>query len=806
MIRVPFPVPIDTKVKFMDRFTVGDLARIVVPAFIGWVLAADLGVVAGCVVGLAVVALKQDDQHLDERIAARIGYGSAVKVSTPSYEQRPDAAAVLDNGTVLGLVRVTARDLETLSAPEKEANWSTVHEMMKTVEYRVELHSRQRTVDLSQYAGAADSEIATDHVVVIKVDSQAHTSIQERLQELDTRCTEIQHALTAADLSAERLSGDALAAALKRLYFGKTKLFRRRYETEFGEKKVRQLRYVTEYPAELELTWMSDLLNVDAPGLVNIVQVAKPISGYQRTWISRMVSRLKIELQQTRSPARETELGRRLRDAEDLLEIEGRGEVLLNYGVYITVAGSTPEEVEETWEAVETILHKKQIQTAVPALKSHKAVRADSAFHTDTLDETVIVPGRSVAAGFPFASGNSVEEGGVLVGQDTSAGTSVILDRYSWDAGHMTVMGKTGSGKSYWTGLMLLRSAQTYDDLDIYILDPKRRDYGAITDALGGQTVTLDHTNLATVEPGRVTRYTVEDPSRDNTELLVEALRHIYRDASETDSKALVVVDEAHRPITIGDRIHHDGLNTVSRLIRESRDRNIAVTLITQNADEFTRSREGKNILRNVDCNLFFKQEDVDTELEPFFNLTGTESGELHRLRTGSDLPFSTALLRGPVNTTLRIEATDREHDILENGQADEDTVSETPTVLPRRVTQPDGGQPTAAEQQSDTDASSDPPRQMLGLLASINLASKAAIKRFELGLFAGFSGGLLLTVMGIVESQVLIQMLDPVGIIPTEPASLGVLLALGMAVVAIEVLWVLVLGFAVRLTGVPQS
>ncbi|WP_254767468.1 type IV secretory system conjugative DNA transfer family protein [Salinilacihabitans rarus] len=806
MIRVPFPVPIDTKVKFMDRFTVGDFGRIGIPALIGWGLAGDLGAVAGTIIGLGFVAFKQGDRHLDEHIATLIGFGSVVQVSSPSFEQLHNDAVVLDNGTVLGLVKVSSCDIQTLSDLEKTANLATVHELMKTLGYQVELHSRQRTVDLSQYSGAADSEVVTDHVVVVRVDESTHTSVQERLQAIDKRCTEIRNALTAADLYAERITGDAFKTHLKRLYFGKTKLDRRRYETEYGEKQVRQLRYVTEYPAELELAWLADLLSVEAPGLVSVVQVAKPISTYQRTWISRMISRLKIELQETRSPAREVDLRRRLRDAEDLLDIEGRSEVLLNYGVYITVAGSTPEEVDETWKAVETVLSKKQIQTEEPALKTHKAVRAASAYHADALHETVIVPGRSAASGFPFASGDTIEEDGVVVGQDASEGTSVILDRFSWDAGHMTVMGKTGSGKSYWTGLMLLRSAQTYDNLDIYILDPKRRDYGAVTDSLGGQTVVLDHVNLTAVEPDGVTRYTVEDPSQDNTELLVEALGHIYREASKTDSKVLVVVDEAHRPITIGDRINHDGLNTVSRLIRESRDRNIAVTLITQNADEFTRSREGKNILRNVDCNLFFKQEDVDTEIEPFFNLIGTESGELHRLRTGSDLPFSTALLRGPVNTTLRIKATDREHDILETGHADEDSGLEAISDRPRRVVESDGGQPNADKHQQDSDNSPDSNRKMLTLLASLNLASKASIKRFELGLFTGVIGGLLLSVLGVVESRTLIQILDPVGIIPTEPTNLGVLITLAVAFVAIEVLWVLVLGIAVRLTGVPQS
>ena len=217
----------------------------------------------------------------------------------------------------------------------------------------------------------------------------------------------------------------------------------------------------------------------------------------------------------------------------------------------------------------------------------------------------------------------------------------------------------TGSGKTVGTMLEVLRSFQVDRGIDIRILDPKP-DYGRLVELLGGETCVVDEVDLESYEPGSVCRYVVDDPSRDNSERLVETVRHIHRECCTDDRKCLVVVDEAHRLLKIS-----EGADALSRLVWEGRSSSVGVSLLTQNAEDLTQSVAGRNILRNTGCYIFMRHQSVETEAIDFFDLSEAESAELHNLATGSNAGFSQGLVRGPVNTTLCIEMDERESEEL---------------------------------------------------------------------------------------------------------------------------------------------
>jgi len=144
---------------------------------------------------------------------------------------------------------------------------------------------------------------------------------------------------------------------------------------------------------------------------------------------------------------------------------------------------------------------------------------------------------------------------------------------------------------------------------------------------------------------------------------------------------------------------HPEGRAALGELVREGRDRNISVEMITQNASDFTRSQEGRDILKNVNCYIFMNHQDVETGVSNFFNLSPRETVALRRLRTGTDLPFSEAIIRGPVNTKLRIEATEQEHaaitqtsDQISDMTINENTTTDSPKRSGETASQTDGG------------------------------------------------------------------------------------------------------------------
>jgi hypothetical protein len=786
MVKAKFPSVIDPVIKFLDRYTVRDVIRTGVLVSIGWYISGSSGATAGIVLGFVLTEFKPGGKTLDTHLVDSFQrITTSPTVQSPEIKKLVDGSVILADDTVYGIVRVSSQDLEYLSEPAKRANRDTVSELLNGVDYPVEFHSRQRLVSLSEYQGTDGSTVTTDHYVTVKSTGQ---SLAENHRQLKNRCGEIRELLTAADLYAQQLTGSELKSSVERLYPGETSVSGKGYKTEYGQKPVCRMLYVDEYPDELPLGWIADVLNQDRQGLVDVVQEVTPVSNYQRNWMDRMLGRIQTELSASWKPSRQANLREQEHDLEGLIDAEAAGDTLVNYGVYIVVRGETDREAAKTLDSVKSVLNRFRVKTCEPRY-SNQAIKAVSGFQTSRFDKSIIVPGDSAATGFSFGTKDCIEPGGVKIGSQQN-GAPVILDRFSWEAGHITVMGKSGSGKTYWTGLTLIRSARTYDDLEIYVIDPKKRDYGDIVDALNGENIYVDRRDHLSSSKD-VVRYTVEDPSQDNTEDLAKAVRHVYRQAVKTDTKTLVVIDEAHRIITKGNGIYQDGVQAVSTLVRETRDRNVATTLVTQNADEFTRSNEGRNILRNVDCNLFFKQKDVASELTDFFRLSEKESIELRKLRTGNSLPFSEAIIHGPVNTRLRVESQQEEHQLVENGGFENkkiqstqpaSTVKSRPVENGEKPSRTDGGHKTRS---TNTDTGSKKDR---GFLKKIGLVLGAPIGLFEYGLLAGLPVATALYWNNALTSVPLINRFALNG------TPLDVLAVWTTTVIAAELLWTLLL------------
>lgn len=628
---------------------------------------------AGIATGVGLAEIKRNGKNFD-RIAADYLGSYLEEMTLNATGGIRDEVVVLDDGTVLGLVEVQSVDLDMASDIEWRVNRDTVFDLYKEIDYPINLHSRKRTVDLSEYRCDSDQAVVTDHYIAVtevpKPDSllpwktTESTSIDERIDTVVTRCTNIRNTLNEGDLSADRVTGDDLREAVQRFSYPDLSLERRRYSIGSAEKKCRRLLYIQEYPEQLKPGLLSDVLNLDTPGFVDIVQSVKPVSEKQRKKLQRLTSRLKVEGALTPDPIRRSGIDRKLRDAEDMIEAEASGdERLVNHAAYIVVSGKSWSEVDETVDDVTRLLRRKRIEYEEPWLETPQAIQTDSPFRRDALDKQMILPSRSAASSFAFSTHDKIEDGGIVIGIDTRNGLPVILDRYSWEAGDIARMGKKGSGKSYSAKMTLLRMINQYNNLQVHILDPKQ-EYGRIIDAVDGLHVILDRVDIKQLDIGaNVVRYTVEDRSRDNTKLLTEAMQYIYRVVSQDASRKIVLVDEAWHLLN-----DPEGRQVIGKLVREGRDVNACVELVTQNASDFTRSQEGRDILKNLNGYLFFKHQDVNTGVRSFFNLSSKEAGDLRKLPTGNKAPFSKAIINGPVNTKLQIESSLQEHAIIEGG------------------------------------------------------------------------------------------------------------------------------------------
>lgn len=649
-IKTWMPQNVESPVHVFRGFTVRDLARVGLPAAVGLAGGGLPGAVLGAGVGGAVYGIRPKGDPVDVHAhnAARHVLGIHTG-SWPAIDRVENGVAVLDNGDVLGIVRVASVDMAMRPDWEQRALQDTVADLYASAEYPVEIYSIQQDQPLDRYRTEQDAAVTTLHFAVIRSSAGGVTgSVDDAVQEVRDRCSEVSDVLSGTDFAATQVTGDQLDAVLTELRFGEITVTPRTF-TEQHDTVFRGL-MVTGWPREVQTAWLADVLNVD--GKVWAVQRVEPETP---DTLSRIRDRIIAEQAVTGDPSRGSTLERY---HEDLTRIEDRdieGDRPVRYDVFIAAYGPDDATVNGTVRRVKNVLRRHRIEFREPLLRMHQAAKTASLRHRTQVGTQQVATSWGAAGAFPFAASDMIEDGGVVFGRSEPFDRSrqrrmlVVLDRFAWSAPHMAVLGKTGAGKTFWMQLLLLRSAERYDNLQVLLLDLKPDpEYGSIAETL----------------ECAVDRWAIGEEIKDEPGLLSEVLRHVYDAARQHSGPSIVVVDEAHKVL-------HDepARRELADLVQMGRSEDIAVTPMTQSASHFLQhGEEGKAILRQMDCHVLFRQEDVETGVEQFFNLSDRERIQLRKLRTGTD-GFSEAVVRGPVQTGIRIEPVGDEATIITGGE-----------------------------------------------------------------------------------------------------------------------------------------
>lgn len=100
------------------------------------------------------------------------------------------------------------------------------------------------------------------------------------------------------------------------------------------------------------------------------------------------------------------------------------------------------------------------------------------------------------SAFFPFTSGafSTLGKNAVLFGFNDVNDTPVFIDPFMYDSHNIMIFGQTGSGKSYFSKLLAVRSRIANPDIMIYAIDPLG-EYGELFEAMGGISINLWNPN-----------------------------------------------------------------------------------------------------------------------------------------------------------------------------------------------------------------------------------------------------------------------------------------------------------------------
>ncbi len=708
MTSIRFPGKLEVSTKFFGQFTVKDLFRLLTPSGLVYAFAPSIsGFLLAGVLGVVWYWFTPYGQHLDTLLYNLIRYKTnQKKIDMESEPTTFNEIIRMGDDRAAAFLKITPTNLDMKTEDEKKALHSLYRNLLDTVNYPIHVISRQDHLDLEDYIQKldkpgdtpqdirhqymlkcreySDQDLSyTTHYIKIFAEKNIDTILPNFLQltdkkadnktlteELDSRCNEVIDAINSTELQAQQVTDNELKN-LSNTYPGTFSENIEPYWTSFGKKfntkGYRKSLYLSEYPSTVELGWPLQLLRTD--GLVDITQVIEPRrSAKASSKLQRLSEKLNAEIDSIISHGYRgtNKLETLLEDTEWILDLLAeRRSTAVDYGVYITAKSNDKESCIQTHRQIQNRLDTLRNQYTKPVLRTDQAYKTDHPAYGDTLHETQLVPSTSAAAGFPFGTQSTQQNQGIIYGIDTSDQAPILADRFQWSSHSMVRMGMVGSGKSYAAKIELLRSAVIYNNLQIITVDPKQ-EYRHVIKTLGGSIQNLDGNSDYSFPDGHVCFQVKERGQEDNVEELVELVREIYSYVSQDSQKTLVLIDEAR--ILMNDET---GRQVLNQFVLEGRDTNTAVTLVTQNASHFTYCREGREILDNVPGKVFMRHDRVPDDVVDYFQMSERERQELHELKTGTDSEYSEALLKisGRLDTRIKIESTDIEHQVINQGE-----------------------------------------------------------------------------------------------------------------------------------------
>ena len=275
------------------------------------------------------------------------------------------------------------------------------------------------------------------------------------------------------------------------------------------------------------------------------------------------------------------------------------------------------------------------------------------------------------------------EMNGVLVGVDLSLSKPFFMDVFAGDSYNMTVLGQTGSGKSFFIKLILRRMLQLQMIEEVLIFDPLE-EYGerifGSPDSQGSFAINVVDLSMAwdeaMVSQGKEFRDTTGYSQLEQlgtTPKRIRIIRNLKGIDAETalarsrqsidswvtgrpEMRKILLIDEAHVMLRTS-----TGREIIDNLMRHSRHYNTSVIVASQNLEDFMKGSTNRSILSNSRHVFVFRNS--ESGKNSIHNLLGDDYDipDVSMLPGGKNSPFSECIYSGNGVRRLRVIASKEE-------------------------------------------------------------------------------------------------------------------------------------------------
>jgi type IV secretory pathway VirB4 component len=256
-------------------------------------------------------------------------------------------------------------------------------------------------------------------------------------------------------------------------------------EMNLGDKLARTF-YVISYPRFLNDSWFSPIINLDKVFDVSIfvhpIDTANVLRKFQKK-VAEIQSQ--VMTREEKGLVRDPVLDTAYRDIEELRDkLQQAQERIFDVGLYITVYGDNPEELDKAESEIRSMLDAKLVYVKPALFQQEQGFKSVIPTGKDVLQVHSKLNSSPLSSLFPFLSFDLTSDRGILYGINRHNASLVLFDRFSLENYNSVTFAKSGSGKSYGIKLEILRSLMF--DTEVIVIDPES-EYEYLANAVGGR-------------------------------------------------------------------------------------------------------------------------------------------------------------------------------------------------------------------------------------------------------------------------------------------------------------------------------
>ncbi len=258
--------------------------------------------------------------------------------------------------------------------------------------------------------------------------------------------------------------------------------------------------FVVGYPRYVSANWLQPLIDFDHS--LDISMFIYPV------YVDDVLSNLKRRIGEMEATIAGDEEGGRvidpkvtaqLSDALALQEELAKGiERFFQFSLYITLSGETLPELEESSKRLMTTLASMLLAAKTATLQMEEGFKTTLPLGHDRLFMVRNMDTSSLASTFPFTSATLTQDKGIMYGVNQQNGSLIIFDRFSLENANEVVFGKSGSGKSFFIKLEIMR--QFMFGTEVIVIDPEA-EYDRLAETLGGEMVLFTPSSSIKINP-----------------------------------------------------------------------------------------------------------------------------------------------------------------------------------------------------------------------------------------------------------------------------------------------------------------